>query len=363
MKKIAFVIEDMSSKGGRETVLASLAEALSPYYEVHILCVTQKNKELAYEFKEGIYYSYFTYFEGRIRERFMRSCFKMRQYALKNKVDVVLGIGSSVFMICAVMTQFTNIKFIGCEHSNLKNNFYDPLERFSQKVGAYTTDYLVTLTKKDMKNWIERYHVNPKKIGYCYNPIVPRDDYEIYEGNHKKILSIGRITRVKQFHLIPQIASDIFSQYPDWSWDIYGDGDNTYIEEIKQEIEKYHLEEKVLLKGNHPNPHEIYGQYDVFVLCSAFEGLPVVLLEAKQHHLPIVAFDCQTGPSEIVEDGISGILVKQDDLMGMKDALRQLIESEDLRKKYASHAKDNLHLFEKNHIMNQWMALIERVLK
>ena len=47
----------MSSKGGRETVLASLAEALSPYYEVHILCVTQKNKELAYEFKEGIYYS------------------------------------------------------------------------------------------------------------------------------------------------------------------------------------------------------------------------------------------------------------------------------------------------------------------
>lgn len=363
MKKIAFVIEDLSIKGGRETVLSTLANMLCHDYEVHVLCVTQQEKQIAYTLDNTIYYQYFTYYEGRIRDRFMRAVFKMKSYVRKNKIDLVLGIGSSTFMICSVICAFSKTKWIGCEHSNLKNMHYDPLERFSQKVGAKTCDLLVTLTKKDMLNWKELYHVSEKKMTYCYNPIKMIDTEKQYQLESKKILSIGRIVKVKQFHLIPQIASKVFEIYPDWSWDIYGSGDDTYIQKVKEEIKEYHLENHIHLMGNHPNPNEIYPQYGIFVLCSEFEGLPVVLLEAKLHHLPIVAFDCPTGPSEILEDGVSGELVEYNSITKMQDALIKLIENPTIRLEYSKHSQDNLHLFEEKNIVEKWKVLIENTLR
>ena len=363
MKKIAFLIEDISEKGGRETVLATLANALCERYEIHILCVTQKNHSLAYQLNSKIKYRYFTYFEGRTRERFARSVFKMRHYVKKNRIDCVLGMGSSTFMLCTIATVLTKSKFIGCEHSNLKNSFYDPLERLSQKMGAYFSDYLITLTKKDIQNWIETYHVNPKRIGHCYNPIKMIENTTKYKQDSRLIMSIGRISNVKQFHLIPQIASQVFEKHPDWEWHIYGSGDQQTIQVLKDEINKYHMENHVILKGNHPNPHEIYGDYGLFVLCSKFEGLPMVLLEAKQHHLPIVAFDIQTGPSEIVEHQKSGILVEADNVDEMAKELNYLIENEQVRIEYARQAQDNLYLFEESRIINQWKELFENILK
>ena len=363
MKKIAFLIEDISEKGGRETVLATLANALCDTYDIHILCVTQKNETLAYQLNPNIKYQYFTYFEGRTRERFARSVFKMRRYIKKNRIDCVLGMGSSTFMLATISTIFTKTKFIGCEHSNLKNTFYDPLERLSQKMGAYFSDYLVTLTKKDIQNWIETYHMNPNRIGHCYNAIKTIEKVDDYKVDSRLIMSIGRISNVKQFHLIPQMASQIFEKHPDWKWHIYGSGDAQTIQVLEDEIKKYHMENHVILMGNHPNPHEIYGEYGLFVLCSKYEGLPMVLLEAKQHHLPIVAFDIQTGPSEIVEHQKSGILVEADCVDEMAKQLIYLIENDQIRKEYASHAQDNLYLFEESRIIDQWKTLFENILK
>ena len=112
MKKIAFIIEDFSDKGGRETVLATLANALCEYYDIHILCVTQKNDQIAYSLNSNIHYQYFTYFEGRTRERFARSVFKMRKYIKKHHIDCVIGVGSSTFMLCTIGTVFSKTKFI-----------------------------------------------------------------------------------------------------------------------------------------------------------------------------------------------------------------------------------------------------------
>ena len=359
MKKIAFIIEDFSDKGGRETVLATLANALCEYYDIHILCVTQKNDQIAYSLNSNIHYQYFTYFEGRTRERFARSVFKMRKYIKKHHIDCVIGVGSSTFMLCTIGTVFSKTKFIGCEHSNLKNTFYDPLERLSQRMGAIFSNQLITLTKKDIGNWIEKFPFVKDKIDYCYNPSEIEEYKESYDMNSKKIISLGRISGVKQFHLIPQIASQVFEKHPDWSWDIYGDGDKNTVQLVLDEIKNYHMEDKVRLMGAIANPHIIYGKYSLFVLCSKFEGLPIVLLEAKQHHLPIVAFDIQTGPSDIVQDQVSGLLVEAYDCKQMAEAICKLIEQPDMRETFSNHALDNMHLFDKEVIIEKWRKLLD----
>ena len=91
-------------------------------------------------------------------------------------------------------------------------------------------------TKKDIQNWIETYHVNPKRIGHCYNPIKMIENTTKYKQDSRLIMSIGRISNVKQFHLIPQIASQVFEKHPDWEWHIYGSGDQQTIQVLKDEI-------------------------------------------------------------------------------------------------------------------------------
>lgn len=69
---------------------------------------------------------------------------------------------------------------------------------------------------------------------------------------------------------------------------------------------KYQLENQLILTGNVSNVSEYMQQASIYVMTSRSEGLPMVLLEAAQNGLPMVSFDIQTGPSEIIEDGKNG---------------------------------------------------------
>ncbi len=76
----------------------------------------------------------------------------------------------------------------------------------------------------------------------------------------------------------------------------------------------------------------------------------MVLLEAKAYGLPIVSFDCPTGPSEIIEDALNGNLVRPDDISGMAESVNRLIEDRAIRERYALHAGDGDGRFAKrNH--------------
>jgi glycosyltransferase involved in cell wall biosynthesis len=87
--------------------------------------------------------------------------------------------------------------------------------------------------------------------------------------------------------------------------------------------------------------------------------MPLVLLEAKANRLPIVSFDIQTGPREIVRDGIDGLLVQPYDLDKLGDSMCRLIESKELREEMSRRSQDNLDVFAKETILRQWLTLIE----
>ena len=97
----------------------------------------------------------------------------------------------------------------------------------------------------------------------------------------------------------------------------------------------------------------------MYVMPSYREGLPLVLLEAKENHLPIVSFDVMTGPREIVQDGIDGILVPPTDTKALGEAMCRLIENDVLRQSMSDHSWDNLEKFSKGKILEQWEAVID----
>ena len=75
------------------------------------------------------------------------------------------------------------------------------------------------------------------------------------------------------------------------------------------------------------------AQASVYALSSRFEGFPLVLVEAMSKGMACVAFDCPTGPADIIDDHRNGLLVPAKDVEGLTAALMEMVEDEELRRR------------------------------
>jgi glycosyltransferase involved in cell wall biosynthesis len=144
-------------------------------------------------------------------------------------------------------------------------------------------------------------------------------------------LAVGRLTPQKGFdRLIPAFAL-VVEKHPDWKLRICGGGPQE--KRLQKMIDKRGLSDSIVLTGPVDNIAEEMSNAAMFVLSSRFEGFPMVLLEAMGKALPIVSFDCPTGPREMIEHGVNGVLVPPGDVSGLAAAIIEMIEDEELRRR------------------------------
>ncbi|TMZ32303.1 glycosyltransferase, partial [Klebsiella pneumoniae] len=94
-----------------------------------------------------------------------------------------------------------------------------------------------------------------------------------------------------------------------------------------------------------------------YVLSSRFEGLPMVMIEAMAHALPVVSFDCPTGPADVLTDGTEGFLVPAQDVAGLAHAMGRLMADESLRAKMGTAAVATARNFSEAVVRPQWEEL------
>jgi glycosyltransferase involved in cell wall biosynthesis len=121
------------------------------------------------------------------------------------------------------------------------------------------------------------------------------------------------------------------------------------------------LDTVVSLPGVTPEPGKAMRRAQVFVLSSRYEGFPTVLGEAMALGLPVVAFDCPSGPREMIRDGVDGLLVSRGDIGALAAAIQRVLEDEDLRFGLRSRAPEILKRFAIEPIMERWEALLGEV--
>jgi glycosyltransferase involved in cell wall biosynthesis len=131
--------------------------------------------------------------------------------------------------------------------------------------------------------------------------------------------------------------------------------------QLAQQIAALGLGDRVSLSGTYSNPREILKDADLFILSSAFEGFPNTLAEAMAHGVPVISFDCRSGPSEIIRNGVDGLLVPPCDVPALAAAMEKLMSNEALRLSMGKRAVEVSERFSVDKILRAWDDLFEQL--
>ena len=358
MKKICFLSGDMSRTGGTERVTAMIANELSkiPQYKVHVLSVTNEQMSSFFKLEKTVYH------DAVLRQptiNLKRDYFKVvsgiRQYIKKHEIDILIEVDVICNLYTIPATRFTKTRIISWEHFNYYSNNGSRLRDVSRRLTKYFSNHIVTLTEQDRQNYGEKLGISDK-VTCIYNPIQSVET-QSYNVESKQILSVGRLTYQKGFDLLCEVAKDVLSKHPDWTWVIIGEGEDRAL--LEQKIKEYHLEDRLILKGNQKEMEPYYRNSSLYVMTSRYEGLPMTLLEAKSYQLPIVSFDCQTGPVDIIQDSVDGYLINDFNQKEMVNRINHLIQDQALRASLSQQSQINLHKFEMENIIPKWINILE----
>lgn len=342
------------SGGGTERITYQLANELVKRTDMSIYILNLGTNAPAFPLSGEIKYVHlgFTSLIKRVVE--------LRKILLCNQIEVLVSIEALLGIYTIPATLGTGVKNIVWEHANYFQTQGSRWTRLIRKYWLRYADYYIVLTQRDLKNFKENEQIRCP-IDFIYNPVKTLSDVATaYNVNNKIILSAGYLRPIKQFILIPRIFAPISKSNPDWQWHIYGDGAPEVISELKTEIAKYGLQERIILQKRTANMDAVYASAGIYVLTSRQEGLPTVLLEAQLHGIPCVSFDIETGPDEIIDNGINGILVPPYDTSAMSNAISQLIKDEHLRMSFSKNTANSLNKFDFELSINKWTNIIRK---
>jgi glycosyltransferase involved in cell wall biosynthesis len=165
---------------------------------------------------------------------------------------------------------------------------------------------------------------------------------------------MGRLDRQKGFDLLLSAWGRIASDAPEWNLIILGDGP----ERPALEAQASSLP-RVALPGKVHQPAPLLNAAGIFVMSSRFEGFPNALLEAMAVGLPVISTDCPSGPGDIIQSGVNGLLVPVESVDGLEKAMKSLIADESLRRRLSSQAPGSLAWLAPERILPLWEACLE----
>ncbi|WP_433479041.1 glycosyltransferase family 4 protein [Spirillospora sp. CA-142024] len=173
---------------------------------------------------------------------------------------------------------------------------------------------------------------------------------------HKVVLAAGRLVHAKGFDLLIRAYAPIAAEHPDWTLRIFGGGPRR--DRLRALIGDLGLTGRVELRPRTRDLHAEMARASIHVLSSRREGMPMVVIEAMGMGLPVVSFDCPTGPAELITPGHDGLLVPAGDVDALTEALRGLIADPGLRDRLGDAALRSVRAHHLDRIGPLWSRLI-----
>lgn len=287
----------------------------------------------------------------------------LRRMLRRTQPDVALGMMSTANILLALAAMgLRGVMTVGSERTYppriplgrtweaLRSHFYGRLHA----VVALTTESAA---------WLHQ-HTRARRIPVISNPVTwplagqaPHLPIPGKTNGQRTLLAVGRMSEEKGFHLLVPVFERLAPDFPAWRLTILGDGPDRPA--LQAQIASAGLQDRISLPGRAGNVGEWYAAADLYVVSSRFEGFPNTLAEAMAHGLPVVSFDCDTGPRDIVQHEVDGLLVPAGDVAKLEAALRRLMDDAPLRKQMGTRAVEVRERFSMQRVTRMWEELFE----
>lgn len=359
MIRIGIIIDDITAKAGTERAVSSLVNGLLKFYpeqyEITVISIfSDKTKQPFFELNPNITVvhlekkSNFTLWNKAFwYKHFVKS---IREVNKKAGFDILTGTTYVHNILLPYIVKNTHTKTIGCEHVVYK--YPSGFIRIIRKLAYPKLTLVVVLNQKEKQqfSFLSNVVVIPNSL--------PFEIQERASLESRKIISAGRLTYEKGFDLLIDIFEEIHKEKPDWELDVFGAGED--FDMLNQKIKEKKLESSIRLRGSVKNISENYVRSSIFALTSRTESFGLAVLEAMNHGLPVVAFDCE-GPNSLLSEGKTGFLITRFDKQQFVEKLLLLIEETDRRKKMGEEAFIASLEYEEKNIIPLWNSQIQLI--
>lgn len=240
---------------------------------------------------------------------------------------------------------------------NLFWNFIGIMRDLQHHHQAKKVDQIVVLTDENLKKWKK---ISNKVIKIVNPSSIKNHTQARPELGGKRVIAIGKLDNQKGFDLLIEAWSTVNRKHPDWKLDIFGVGELE--KKLQNQINKNNLSNTIKLAGiTNDVKHELLLS-SFLVLSSRFEGLPMVLIESITCGLPIIAFDCETGPREIITSNDCGLLIPNGNISALAEGIIHLIENHILLSNMSEIALSKSSDYQLEKIMEKWTVLFDQML-
>lgn len=291
----------------------------------------------------------------------LRRIWKLRRLIRREKPSLVLGMMTTSSILAVIAARGLPVRVIATEHTHPPVQTLSPMWQRLRRWAYPKASRVVALTTGTAE-WIEQnvpgsqVSVIPNAVRWPLEAEEPVIDPPPRYGR-RRLLAVGRLHRLKGFDILLSAFAQLQTYFPEWDLVILGEGECR--EALHEQIEAAGLTGRVFMPGRVGNIGQWYAESDLYVLSSRAEGLSNTLLEAMAGGLAPVAFDCDTGPREIVRHGIDGVLVEPvGDVEALAAHLSDMMAHEAKRVAYARRAADVLDRFSTARVMALWNEVL-----
>ena len=286
-----------------------------------------------------------------VTDNFVRGI-TFRRLVQSTNPDVVISFMDRVNVLTLLSLAGTSFPVIVCERSNpflqKLSNKWELLRRFTyKKMAAVVCCQSTAVAEKLNSLW----QISTFSLPNPLSPDIPTNIDSCLK-RQQIILCVGRLSPEKGHDLLLHSWATLADEYPDWTLRMVGDG--VLRDNLLQTAKKLGIQKRVEWVGTVKNAWSEYQNSQIFVLPSRYEGFPNALLEAMALGCACISTNCDSGPAQMIQDGVSGLLCETEDVNAMSLALRKLLDSPALRQAYGKNAQDIRQKFSLEAHLQRW---------
>jgi N-acetylgalactosamine-N,N'-diacetylbacillosaminyl-diphospho-undecaprenol 4-alpha-N-acetylgalactosaminyltransferase len=358
-KRVVFLAYSMSG-GGLESQIATLTNAFSKLQEVDATLLLWNN-EIGFDTSISLINLELLFPGSSIWVKIKKYLF-IKNYLKEEKIEVIIDLRHRTKPWLEVILSYYlfTIPAIATVHSIDLKSYGFQLKGLVPWI--FNQNKHLVCVSRGIENQIRNQYPQIKSVQTIYNIVNPPlvDSNISINLPEKYLLYAGRIhspeKQVKE--LIKCYAT---SQVYKYGVHLVLLGWNGSQMELHQLAENLKISDFVHIYSFQKNIGLFYKNALFTVLCSKWEGFGLTLVESLLCETPVVSFDCACGPTEIIMDGVNGILVENQNFDALSKVIMELFVNEEKLNQLKKNTLLGLEKFSETTICKQWVSLVNRL--